>query len=424
MTDTTNDTVLNSPQAALAPPVLGSVDIIAPGAGSATRAGSRWGWLPAGLGLLGVLGIGVAALVPATLVAEKENARLMELQPAPYAQVPASAESVNDRVVFGDLPDDVERFDPVGNFYFVTVSAPQQSFLGWFAGRGDPAIQLLTEEDKFGVRTASQRREAALQQMRTASQEAQFVALTAAGYEPEISLGEVVVEEVLCAEIGDDGLCANFFPSDEAIDPSDTILEAEGVALNSVEDLSAVLEGRQPGDIIDLQIRRPDVGVLDVEVELAASPDDPDRTIIGFRPFDTRVVTLPFEVSIDTGQIGGPSAGLAFTLALIDELTVGELTGGKNIAVTGTISLDGSVGPIGGVTQKVSAVWQHGVEVFLVPASQREVADGNDELRKQLDDAGHGDVKIVPVANLDEALQALVDLGGDPLVPVNALDDT
>ena len=414
MTDTTNDTVLNPSPPPPAPP-RGS---------PAVRSGSRWGWLPAGVGVLGVLGIAIASLIPATLVAEKENRRLMELQPAPFAQVPASAESVNDRVVFGDLPDDVERYEPGGDFFFVTVSAPEQSLLGWFTGRGDPAIELLTEEDKFGVRTPSQRREAALQQMRTASQEAQFVALTAAGYEPEISLGEVVVQDVLCAEVGDDGLCAEFFPSDEAIDPSDTILEAEGVELNSVEELSAVLAEKRPGDTIALKIRRPEVGELDVVVELAASPDDPERTIVGFRPFDTRVVTLPFEVSIDTGEIGGPSAGLAFTLALIDELTPGDLTGGNNIAVTGTISLDGSVGPIGGLTQKVSAVRQHGVDVFLVPASQQEVADGADELRQRLDDAGHGDVEIVPVATLDEALAALVKLGGDPLVPVEALDET
>ena len=387
--------------------------------------GSRWAWVPAVLGLLTLLGISAATLIPATVVAEKENRRLMEVQEAPYAQVPASAESVNDRVLFGsDLPDDVPRFEPAGDFFFVTVSAPKQSLLSFFAGAGDPAIDLLTEEDKFGVRTASQRREAALQQMRTAAQEAQFVALTAAGYEPEISLGEVVVQEVLCRTVGDDGLCEEFFPSDLAIDPSDTILEAEGVVLNSVEDLSAVLEGKEPGDMVDLKIRRPDEGILDVTVELAASPDDLDRTIIGFRPFDTRVVTLPFEVSIDTGRIGGPSAGLAFTLALIDELTPGELTGGTNIAVTGTIALDGSVGPIGGLSQKSNAVLQHGVEVFLVPASQRELAEGQDELRQKLDDAGHGRVKIVPVANLDEALAALEDLGGDPLVPVGALDAT
>jgi PDZ domain-containing protein len=418
VTDTTNNTVLNT---ALAPPgtlVANGLDVELPGGKCLGRLG-RLGWLLGGVGLVAMVGIVVASLVPATLVAEKENRRLMEMQPAPFAQTPASAESVNERVVFGDLPDEVKRFETNGDFFFVTVSAPEQSLLSWFAGRSDPAIDLLTTEDKFGVRTASQRREAALQQMRSASQEAQFVALTAAGYEPEISLGEVVVEEVLCREIGDDGLCAEFFPSDLAIDPSDTILEAEGKELNSVEDLSAVLDGKLPGDTIDLKIRRPDVGILDVTVELAASPDDPTRTIIGFRPFDTRVVTLPFQVDIDTGRIGGPSAGLAFTLALIDELTDGELTGGRNIAVTGTISLDGSVGPIGGLSQKVSAVRQHHVDVFLVPASQRELAEGEDELRQKLNDAGHGDVKIIPVATLDEALQALEDLGGDPLVPVD-----
>ena len=414
MTDTTNDTVLNTPQPATP---LGTADTIV--------SGSRWAWVPAVLGLVALLGICAAALIPATVVAEKENRRTMEVQEAPYAQVPASAESVNDRVLFGsDLPDDVPRFAPEGDFFFVTVSAPEQTLLSWFAGRGDPAIDLLTEEDKFGVRTASQRRAAALQQMRTAAQEAQFVALSAAGYEPEISLGEVVVQELLCRTLGDDGLCEEFFPSDLAIDPSDTILEAEGVVLNSVEDLSAVLEGKAPGDVVELKIRRPDEGILDVTVELAASPDDPDRTIIGFRPFDTRVVTLPFEVSIDTGRIGGPSAGLAFTLALIDELTPGELTGGTNIAVTGTISLDGSVGPIGGLSQKSNAVLQHGVEVFLVPASQRELAEGQDELRQKLDDAGHGRVEIVPVANLEEALAALEALGGDPLVPIGAIDAT
>lgn len=388
------------------------------------RVGSRWAWVPAIAGLVGLLAICAAALIPATVTAEKENRRLQELQPAPYAQVPASAESVNDRVVFGDLPDDVERFETEGDFFFVTVSAPEQSLLGWFAGKDDPAIDLLTEEDKYGVQTPSQRREQALQQMRTASQEAQFVALTAAGYEPEISLGEVVVQEVLCEVVGDDGLCAEYFPSDLAIDPSDTILVADGVDLNSVEDLSAVLADKSPGDMVDLQIRRPDEGLLDVTVELAASPDDPDRTIVGFVPFDTRVVTLPFEVSIDTGEIGGPSAGLAFTLALIDELTPGDLTGGRNIAVTGTIALDGSVGPIGGLSQKVNAVLQHGVDTFIVPASQSELAEGQDELRQKLDDAGHGDVEIVPVSSLDEALAVLESLGGDPLVPVGSGDDS
>ncbi len=425
MTDTTNNTVASSwPEPTSSAATSAAVPVAAPTVAAPTRPGSRWGWLLAVVGMGGLVAICLAALLPATLVAEKENRRLEELQPAPYAQVPASAEPVDDRIEFGELPEGVERYEPNGDFYFVTVTAPKQSLLSWFAGKGDPAIQLLTYEDKYGVRTPTQQREIALQQMRTASQEAQYVALSAAGYEPEISLGDVVVQQVLCMTTADDGECIEYFPSDEQIDPSDTILEADGVTLNSVEDLSEVLADKAPGDEVDLLIDRPDEGELDVTVELAASPDDPDRTIIGFVPFDTREVTLPFEVSIDTGPIGGPSAGLAFTLALIDELTPGDLTGGRNVAVTGTIGLDGSVGAIGGLPQKANAVLQHGVEVFLVPASQAELAEGNEDLRQRLDDAGHHSVEIIPVATLDEALDALEALGGDPLVTIQPdLDD-
>ncbi len=108
--------------------------------------------------------------------------------------------------------------------------------------------------------------------------------------------------------------------------------------------------------------------------------------------------------------------GLAFTLALIDQLSPGQLTGGRDVAVTGTIGLDGSVGAIGGLAQKVSAVHQNGVKVFLVPASQSELSDP--EQMQTLIDAGRGEVKIIPVATLDEALAVLEDLGGDPLVRV------
>ena len=96
------------------------------------------------------------------------------------------------------------------------------------AGRDDPAIDFMTEEDKFGVRTPGQRREFNLQMMRTAEQEAQYVALTTLGYDVEITPGEVIVQDVLCQTPGDDGECAEWFPSDEQIDPADRILEADG----------------------------------------------------------------------------------------------------------------------------------------------------------------------------------------------------
>ena len=380
--------------------------------------GNRWwAWVLAVIGLSTLAAIGVASLLPSGLVSSKENERTGEMQPTPYALTPASADPVNDRIVFGELPDAVERFETTNDFVFVTVTAPNQSVLSRLAGRDEPAVDFLTEEDKFGVRTPSQRREFNLQMMRTAEQEAQYVALTTLGYDVEITAGDVIVQDVLCEVPSDDGGdCEQWFPSDEQIDPADRIVEADGVTLESVDDLSAVLADREPGDTIELVIERPGDGEETVTVELSASPDDPERTIIGFVPFDTASITLPFEVDINTGDIGGPSAGLAFTLAMIDELSPGSLTGDQNVAVTGTINLNGEVGAIGGLAQKVSAVHQNGVRVFLVPASQSELDDPVE--RQRLEDAGRGEVEIIPVATLDEALAALERLGGDPLVPV------
>jgi Lon-like protease len=375
-----------------------------------------WAWGPAALGLLALAVIAVSAILPSTLVSEKPNARTEQLDPTPYALTPASADRVNSRIVFGELPDDVERYETDNDFVFVTVTAPTQSVLSWFVGRDDPAVDFITAEDKYGVRTPTQRREFNLQMMRTAEQEAQYVALTTLGYDVEITAGDVIVQDVLCAVPGDDGGCQEYFPSDEWIDPADRLIEADGVVLQSVDDLTATLADKEPGDLLDLLIERPGEGRKRVVVELSASPDDPERTIIGFVPFDTRAIILPFQVDIETDDIGGPSAGLAFTLALIDELSPGALTGGRDIAVTGTISLDGTVGAIGGLPQKVSAVRQNGFEVFLVPASQPELADPVQ--RQRLEDAGRGEVEIIAVATLDDALAALARLGGDPLIQV------
>jgi Lon-like protease len=376
-----------------------------------------WAWALGALGMAALAAIGVSSLLPSGLVAGKENERTGEEQPTPYALVPASADQVNDRIVFGTLPEGVERYPTDEQFAFVTVTAPSQSVLSWLVGRGEPAVDFLTKEDKFGTSTPTQRREFNLQMMRSSEQEAQYVALTRLGFDVEITPGDVIVQDVLCKVPSDEGTeCSEWFPSDEQIDPADRIIEADGVKLESVADLSDVLADREPGDTIDLVIERPGEGRTQVTVELSASPDDEERTIIGFVPFDTRAIKLPFEVDIETDDIGGPSAGLAFTLALIDELSPGSLTGPQKVAVTGTINLEGEVGPIGGLAQKVSAVHQNGVRVFLVPASQSELDDP--VKRRRLEDAGRGDVEIIPVATLDEALDALERLGGDPLVTV------
>jgi PDZ domain-containing protein len=356
--------------------------------------------------------IAISATLPSRWFAEKENRRLGVVQPAPFARVPASTQPIDELIRLGDLDGEATQYPPDGDFLMVTVMAPEQTLLSWLVGRDDPAVEFLTEEDRFGFRTPQQNRTLDLASMRTSEQVAQFVALQRLGFDVELVPGEVLIEQMVCLEANADNTdCAVWSPSDEVLDPGDEILSVEGVSVETVDDLSQILAGRAPGDVVTMEIDRPGEGELEVDVELTASPDDPDRTIVGFFPFDTARVVLPFEMSIDPNGVGGPSAGLAFTLTIIDELTEGELTGGRRVAVTGTIDLAGEVGAIGGLRQKASAVAQTGVDLFLVPASQ---SDADIEAARRA--AGEG-VDIVPVATLDEALAALAAAGGDPIPP-------
>ncbi len=381
-----------------------------------------------GLAVLALLAIGVTALLPASLVATKQvDGKAVT---APYALTPRTATPVEERVSFGQLKG-VAEVDPTrkGDIYFVTVSEPSPSVLAWWAAGGEscntpptppslskcaalPEIDLLTRADKYGTQTPNERRGISLQMMRTASQVAQYVALQKLGYkDATIQPGAVVVGDLVCLVTAKDGSCTTPAPAAKVLHVGDTITSVDGTPVGTVDDLVKVLAGKRPGETVQLVIDRPGAGESTISVELSASPDDPGRTIVGIVPFDTATVHLPFQVDIDTGQIGGPSAGLAFTLTLIDELSKGSLTGGHNVAVTGTIELDGSVGAIGALVQKASAVRQAGVDVFLVPKAQ-----GAEEIERARKIGGPG-VQIIPVGTLDDALAALQQLGGDPVRP-------
>jgi PDZ domain-containing protein len=108
------------------------------------------------------------------------------------------------------------------------------------------------------------------------------------------------------------------------------------------------------------------------------------------------IPNFPFSVSISSGDIGGPSAGLMWALGLYDLLTPGDLASGRTIAGTGTINFVGTVGPIGGVADKIVAAEQEGASVFLVPrdnlAEARTAATG---------------IRLVPIATFRDALRYL-----------------
>lgn len=388
--DTSTDSVLPPPDPGSAAGHPCGVDADAPG----VVVPGMWAQL-VGAGLVTLAGLIVLFVVGASLWPVER-----------YQAAPGTAQAVLARLSVVDAT----TFEPEESVLFVTASGSEltglQAIVGWI----DPVVDVLTCEQRFGECDPELERQIGLGAMATSKQIAEYVAFARAGYDVELLPGP--------AQVGSfsPDTCPDDAPPQRAcnvLEVGDTILSVDGTPTPVLDDLSPTLEGRSPGEVVTLRILPARGGdERDVEVELMTAPDDPERTIIGFIPRDTRTVQVPYDVEIDTDRIGGPSAGLAFTLALIDVLTPGELTGGVRVAATGTIDDNGNVGAIGALPQKADAVRRAGATVFLVPASQ----DAG-ELERARQVAGPG-VELIPVATLDEALQVLEDLGGDPVEPV------
>jgi Lon-like protease len=187
-------------------------------------------------------------------------------------------------------------------------------------------------------------------------------------------------------------------PAAKVLKTGDVILSADGQKVTSVLRLRAVLAKHRPGDRVRIGFRR-DGKVQTATIKTIADPQDPKRALVGVNARDALRVILPVKIKIDAGGVGGPSAGLAFALDILQELGR-NVAHGRKIAATGELALDGTVGPIGGVKQKTIGVRRAGVDVFLVPAGEnareaRRYADG---------------LQIVPVKNFPQALQALATL--------------
>ncbi len=214
---------------------------------------------------------------------------------------------------------------------------------------------------------------------------AQVVALRRAGYEVEIDSEGVEV--------------VGFFDDAPAVgylEEKDKIINVDGTPVFLATEVPLLVQDRIPGEEVTLTIVRGDQEKV-LTVPTAAHPDDPVMPFLGIfiqtLPWEP---VLPVEIFMDTGRIGGPSAGLMFVLEIMNQVLPGDITGGYNIAGTGTIDLNENVGRIGGVAQKVVAAEKAGIDYFFIPESNYEQA------RKVA-----GDVTLVPVSNLDEVLDFL-----------------
>jgi Lon-like protease len=183
-------------------------------------------------------------------------------------------------------------------------------------------------------------------------------------------------------------------PADDVLEVGDVIVEADGEEVESIDGLQRALTDVDPGQDVDLTVQRGDERVQ-VTSGTRAAPDEPGRAVMGVHVQDSLDFEFPVDIEIDAGNIGGPSAGLAFALDIMDELGE-DIDRGRKIVATGELALDGRVLPIGGVKQKAIGARNAGADIFLVP-------DGNFEDAQEAAD----DLEVIPVSTIDEALSAL-----------------
>jgi PDZ domain-containing protein len=311
------------------------------------------------------------------------------LVPLPYYQFKPG--SVRDTEPLIEI-EGVEVFPSDGAIGYTTVSLRQATLFGLLQGWLDDDIDIIDSDVVLQGRNENENREINLQAMSDSKQTATQVALERLGYDVDVTFGQFVSEV-------DAGL-----PADGLISRGELIVAVDGERFEESDDLTRLLAEHEPGDTVTITVQTVEGTERDVDVTLAAAPGDPDRGILGVRVTAVPLAyDFPFDVTIDTGDVGGPSAGLAFTLALIDDLTPGDLTGGHDIAVTGTILPDGTVGPVGGTGQKAAAVREEGITLFLVPSRDYDEAVAR---------AGD-DLQVVPVDTIDDALAALGERGGN-----------
>jgi Lon-like protease len=333
---------------------------------------------PARLALAGVV---LLAVVAAILLTHKTNK---------FLEVPDKAHSLNGVV---SVPGTSAAPDE-GGIYYVDVILKRASLLQASFKLFRPEGADLISENQFVSCGISYGQQLKLEDetMKASQETASAVALRSLGYKVRASVDGVRVVAVDSRSHADGVLL-----------PGDVVVSANGHAVRNRLDLFHVISDAKVGDAIRLDVRRG--GKLrSLRVRTIEDRCDPHhRAIIGFIPFDAIDVHLPVKVNFNLNRdVGGPSAGLAFALEVLEQRGR-DVDHGLKIAATGEIQLDGSVTRIGGIKQKTIGARQAHVDAFLVPV------DGDNA--KDAKRYAHG-LRIIPVKNFQQALQSLATLDG------------
>lgn len=182
-------------------------------------------------------------------------------------------------------------------------------------------------------------------------------------------------------------------PAKDVLQEGDIILSVDGEDKTSPSQVRDAVQAKKPGDELTIGYEREGIK-QEATVTLAAHPHDESVAFLG-----VSMEAIPaggISVNYNLEDVGGPSAGMMFSLAVIDKLSPGELTGGKFVAGTGTIDDEGTVGPIGGITHKIQAAKDAGAEVFLAPADNCAEAASEDD-----------GITVLKVTSIDDAISQL-----------------
>ena len=255
-------------------------------------------------------------------------------------------------------------FASSGTLYQLTVRRDEANYFYYFWAKLDNSVDLYEREQILpkGV-NPDELNEISRNNMRTSENVAIAVALNSLGYNITTSGDGVLVVGIL-----EDS------PVAEKLQKEDLIVMIEDEEVTSVSDFIGKLRTFNIGDIVTISyIRNGELQMFDTKlIEHVEYEGEPMVGFLASTP--NEVYEFPFDVDINTGSVGGPSAGLMMALNVYNLLVNEDITKGKTIAGTGTIEIDGSVGPVGGVKQKIIAAKRVGAELVLVPTSNFEEA--------------------------------------------------
>lgn len=306
-----------------------------------------------------------------------------------YITKPGGADALNPIV------EVVDGYESEGDMHLVTVSGGQATPIQYVWAKILPHHKIVPIEQVFpeGV-SHEEYMHVQLNMMENSQESSTVVAYQAADKDITIDYNGVYVVSVV------EGM-----PADGKLKAGDRIIGMDGNKIEKADDLIDNIEEKKADDTISVEVVRNEESFKE-EITLEKFSESENKVGIGIRLVTDRSVSVDPEVHFSSGNIGGPSAGLMFSLEIYDQLTEEDLTKGKQIAGTGVIDYNGNVQRIGGIDKKVIAADKEGCVVFFAP-NENGAEDSNYHLAKKTAEEIGTEMKIVPVDTFDDALTYL-----------------